>query len=189
MYNTICVYCASSNKVSDLYLKSAYDLGSRIALSGVEIIYGGGNVGLMGKLADGAVSQGGKVIGVIPEFLLELELGHSGISKLIKTVDLHSRQRIMMEKADMIMALPGGCGTFVELFEAITWKKLQRINCPILIININNYYDDLIKMLDKAIDEGFMREDQKTLWQVVNSIDEAIAYLNKEYDFFHYDIV
>jgi uncharacterized protein (TIGR00730 family) len=189
MINKITVYCASSSNVSTNYLNSAYELGAKIALTGHEIIYGGGNVGLMGKLAEGAIVNGGVVTGVIPKFLMKLELGHTNISKLIITSTLHERQKIMMDKADVIMALPGGCGTFVELFEAITWKKLNRINCPIVIINLNGYYDDLINMLNKAIVEGFMREDHFTIWTVVADIDEAVRFLNKSYDYVNYDIV
>ncbi len=189
MFNKITIYCASSSNVNDVYLDSAFELGSKLALAGQEIIYGGGNVGLMGRLADGALSQGGVVTGVIPTFLMELELGHTKINNLIITNTLHERQKIMMERADAIMALPGGCGTFVELFEAITWKKLNRINCPILIININGYYNDLIKMLDKAIDEGFMREDHFTIWTVVSDVNQAISFLNNRLDIVHYDIV
>lgn len=189
MLKKITVYCASSSNVDEGYLVKSFDLGTKLASNNFDIIYGGGNVGLMGRLADGALSKGGLVTGVIPDFLMELELGHTGIKKLITTKDLHERQRIMMNSADAIIALPGGCGTFVELFEAITWKKLGRITCPIVIININGYYDDLIKMLNKAIDEGFMRKEHYNLWNVVNDIDSAIIFLLKDYNFIHYDIV
>jgi uncharacterized protein (TIGR00730 family) len=189
MNKKITVYCASSSNVDRVYLDKTYDFGAGLALNNFEIIYGGGNVGLMGQLADGALSKGGIVTGVITDFLMELELGHLGIYKLIKTKDLHERQRIMMNSADVIVALPGGCGTFVELFEAITWKKLGRIICPILIVNINGYFDDLIKMLNKAIDEGFMRKEHYNLWNIVDDIDSAIIFLNKDYNFIHYDIV
>lgn len=106
MYRKITIYCASSTNVADLYLDSAFELGTKLALAGQEIIYGGGNVGLMGKLADGALSHGGVVTGIIPKFLMELELGHKQIKHLILTNNLHERQKIMMERADAIIALP-----------------------------------------------------------------------------------
>lgn len=189
MQKKITIYCASSKNVADIYLQSAFSLGEKIANSNCEIIYGGGNVGLMGCLADGALGSGGLITGIIPDFLKNLELGHTGITKLITVSGLHERQNIMMESADIIMALPGGCGTFLEIMEAITWKKLGRIDCPIIIINVNNYFDEFIKTLQKAIDEGFMRKDHIALWTVVDDVDTAVRFLHNNIEFVHYDIV
>ncbi|MBX3043005.1 MAG: TIGR00730 family Rossman fold protein [Candidatus Kapabacteria bacterium] len=188
MKKKITVYCASSSNINEIYLESASKLGEMIALSGHEVVYGGGKVGLMGKLADGALRKGGKVTGIIPDFLMDLELGHSGVSKLIITKDLHERQRKMMDLADSIFVLPGGSGTFVELFEAVTWKRLGRIIIPIIIININNYFDTLIFALNKAIDEGFMRKEHFELWTVVDDIDSAVRTLHEKNSFVPFDI-
>ncbi|MDX9791458.1 MAG: TIGR00730 family Rossman fold protein [Candidatus Kapaibacterium sp.] len=189
MKKKITIYCASSKNIEKKYLYEAYRLGRLAAENGFEIIYGGGNIGMMGELANGAIKHGGKVTGVIPEFLMDLELGHKGIDKLIVVKDLHARQRFMIENADCIIALPGACGTFTELLESITWKKLGRIICPIIIVNLNNYFDDLLNMLTKAIDEGFMREEHFKLWTVVDSIDDAVVKLYGNENFVHFDIV
>lgn len=174
----ITVYCASSENISDIYLENAFELGSKLAKSGCEIIYGGGKAGLMGRLADGALSSGGKVTGIIPEFMKEKELGHTGVSSLVWVLNFHQRQKLMMESADIIMALPGGCGTYAELFEAITWKKHGNINCPILIINLNKYFNELINILNKAIDEGFMRIDDMHIWSLAGSVSDAVRYVH-----------
>jgi uncharacterized protein (TIGR00730 family) len=188
MKKIITVYCASSSDVDKIYLDKAFELGMKISESNCEIVYGGGNVGLMGSLANGALSKSGYVTGIIPDFLMDLELGHKGIQKLISVKVVHQRQRKMMDSADIIMVLPGGCGTFLELFEAITWKKLNRISCPIIIINIENYFDNLLNMLKKAIDDGFMREDTISLWTVVDDVSDAVRFLHNNYEFVQFDV-
>jgi uncharacterized protein (TIGR00730 family) len=185
----ITVYCASSNNISESFLNSAFELGKNLALSGFDICYGGGKVGLMGQLADGAISCGGHVTGVIPEFMIELELEHTGVNKLLKVGTMHERQMLMLKDSDAIIALPGGSGTYAELFEAITWKRLGLINCPIIIVNLENYFDSLELLLQKAIDEGFMRKNDFELWNITSSIDETIRFLHKNINLFiHYDL-
>lgn len=174
----VTVYCAASIDVDEFYINEAYRLGRQIAESHREIIYGGGHIGLMGKVADGANSVGGKVIGVIPEFLENLELGHKSITELRKVKDMHERQAMMLKETDCVVALPGGCGTFLELLEAITWKRLGLITVPIIIVNLKGYFSPLVEMLNKAIDEGFMRNEYLALWKEAATVDEAMEMIN-----------
>ena len=124
MLKSVCVYCASSDKAPAIYQQAATDLGAALARAGLTVVYGGGGAGLMGRLASGALAEGGKVIGVIPQFMDELEWGHGGLSERHVVDDMHVRKRRMLELSDAVVALPGGCGTFEELFEALTWKRL-----------------------------------------------------------------
>jgi uncharacterized protein (TIGR00730 family) len=185
--NSVCVFCAASNNVDICYYEEAFRLGKLIAESGREIIYGGGSVGLMGRLADGAISKNGKVVGVIPEFLDNLELGHKRISKMHVVESMHSRKNKMLKESDCIIALPGGCGTFEELLEAITWKRLGLIISPVIIVNIKNYYDPLIEMLEKSIREKFMREEYHKTWVVVNNAQEAVDKINNDLEIHRFE--
>jgi uncharacterized protein (TIGR00730 family) len=173
----VCVFCASSSDVDPFYLDEAERLGKELAESGREIIYGGGNIGLMGRLADGSLSNGGFVIGVIPTFLDSLELGHTGCQQLIQVEDMHTREKRMITDSDCIVTLPGGCGTFEELLQAVTWKRLGLIISPIIIVNLKNYFDPLIEMLERAVEQGFMRNEYLDLWQVADSIDETMEII------------
>jgi hypothetical protein len=179
-YNNITVYCASSRDADEAYMREAFELGRLLGSRGRNIIYGGGNIGLMGRLADGAIEAGGHVIGVIPRFMMDLELGHPSISSLRVVEDMHQRQNLMIRNSNCVIALPGGCGTFMELMEAISWKKLGLILSPIIIVNINGYFDPLVEMLERAIEEKFMKEDLRHLWRVASSAIEA-ADLVEEY--------
>jgi len=172
--STICVYCASSDKCDPIHLLSAYDLGIVLAQNDIEIIYGGGSTGLMGKLADGALSAGGHVTGIIPTFMQNMEWGHQGITVLEEVRDMHTRKLQMLSRSDAIIALPGGCGTLEELLEAITWKRLGLAQQPIIIVNTNGYYDPLITMLERTVSEKFMREEHLTMWHTVPTIHDAL---------------
>jgi uncharacterized protein (TIGR00730 family) len=176
--NKVCVFCAASNNVDNIYYEEAFLLGQLLAKSGRDIMYGGGSVGLMGRLADGAISKNGKVTGVIPEFLDNLELGHKRIDKMHVVDSMHTRKNKLLKESDCIIALPGGCGTFEELLEAITWKRLGLIISPVIIVNIKNYYDPLIEMLERSIREKFMREEYHKTWVVVQNAREAIDIIN-----------
>lgn len=172
MIEYLTCFCASSGRVERYYLDSAYELGSILARNNKTVIYGGGKVGLMGRLAQGVLDNGGKIIGIIPKFMQAYELGHNGITKLIEVQTMHEREELMINKADCIIALPGGCGTIEELLQAITWKRLNLISSPIIIGNLNNYYLPLIQQLNKAVDENFMRKEHLQIWEVANSIPE-----------------
>jgi hypothetical protein len=154
-------------------------LGAILAKQGIDIVYGGGNTGLMGKLADGAIAFGGHVTGIIPVFMQNLEWGHKSISVLEEVKDIHTRKLQLIKRSDAIIALPGGCGTLEELLEAITWKRLGLTHQPIIIVNTNGFYDPLIAMLDKIVQEKFMREEHRLIWHTVPSIQDALpAILN-----------
>lgn len=174
----VTVYCASSRNIDKYYYDMAYLLGKKLAESNREIVYGGGNIGMMGHLADAAVDAKGKVIGVIPVFLKNLELGHNRINELREVESMHARQAEMMLDTDCIVALPGGCGTFLELLEAITWKRLGLITSPIIIVNLRNYFKPLIDMLNKAIEEGFMQNEHLALWKQADSIVETMKLID-----------
>jgi uncharacterized protein (TIGR00730 family) len=173
MIEYVTCFCASSNRVDKYYLNSAYELGEILARNHKTVIYGGGKVGLMGRLAQGVLDNKGQIIGVIPKFMQKYELGHNGITRLIEVDTMHQREEIMISRADCIVALPGGCGTFEELLQAITWKRLKIISAPIIIVNLKKYYNPLIQQLNKAVDENFMRTEHRQLWEVAESIPEV----------------
>jgi len=185
--NTVCVFCAASNNVDSVYYDEAFLLGKLLAESGRELLFGGGSVGLMGSVADGAISKNGKVTGVIPEFLDNLELGHKRIDKMHVVDSMHSRKNKLLKESDCIIALPGGCGTFEELLEAITWKRLGLIISPVIIVNIKNYYDPLIEMLERSIREKFMREEYHKTWVVVSNATEAIELINNDLEIHNFE--
>ncbi|MFW9597720.1 MAG: TIGR00730 family Rossman fold protein [Paludibacter sp.] len=174
----ICVYCASSTQVDKLYLESAAELGRVLVENGMNLVYGAGSVGLMGALADSVMLHGGKVTGVIPAFMCEQEWDHKGITELIITETMHERKEKMAFMSDAAIALPGGCGTLEELLEVITWKQLGLYLHPIIIVNINGYYNPLIEMLQKAIDQRFMREIHGAIWTVVDEVAGVIHAIN-----------
>ncbi len=177
-HKKITVFCAASSRVLPDYPKAAFELGRLLAASGREIIFGAGNIGSMNALADGALSVNGRVTGVIPEFMNILDLTHQGIGKPVIVRTMHEREHIMMKEADAIIALPGGSGTFSELLQAITWKQLGLIICPIIIVNTLNYFSPMIEMLNKAVEEDFMRAEYRRLWSVCSSPPEAVGLLN-----------
>lgn len=171
---SVCVYCASSSKVDECYFEAARQLGELLARNRIRCVYGAGNQGLMGTLADSVLGNGGEVLGIIPRFMMDEEWNHPNLSRTIVTADMHERKQRMAAEADAVIAMPGGCGTLEELLEIITWKQLGLFLNPIVILNINRYYDPLITMLQKAIDETFMRHEHAAMWQVVSSPEEAI---------------
>lgn len=172
----VCVFCASSTDCDVSYFNEAGKLGQSLAREGYEIIYGGGKVGLMGAVAQSALSEGGKIIGIVPSFLQNL--GNYGITQLRVVKTLSERKSIMLNESDCIVALPGGVGTLDEILEAITWKLLGIIDSPIYIINTNNFFNPLLEMLDRTIEEKFMNEKYRTLWKVVPSVEEFLHDIN-----------
>ncbi len=173
----ICVFCAASERCDKIYLEEAAKLGKALARGDRTIIYGGGSVGLMGALANAALDEGGKVIGVITEFLRHLELAHKDILEMKVVKGLHPREEIMLRESDCQIALPGGIGTFSELLQAITWKRLWQINSKIIIVNVNDYFNHLLDALNKSIEERFLKEEFANLWTVVSSAEEAVDLL------------
>ena len=170
----ICVYCGSSSQVSSAFFEQAREFGKILAENNIALIYGGGNMGMMGEIAKSTLKAGGKVIGVIPQFMYDENWYLAELTDLIITETMHERKQKMIEMADALVALPGGCGTFEELFEAITWKQLGLITQPIVIANFENYYQPIVSMFDRAVEEQFIREQHTQMWQVVNSADEIL---------------
>jgi len=170
----ICIFCASSRQVDKIYLEVAYRLGEILANESITIVYGGGAVGLMGALANGALAVGGEVIGVIPQFMYELEWGHEEITERKIVKDMHDRKKLVMENSDAIIALPGGCGTLEELFEALTLKRLGFYLNPIVLVSVNGFYDPLIRQLEHCINEKFMDARHREMWSVVSSPEEVL---------------
>ena len=160
---SICVYCGSNAGSKPAYTERAIALGDRIAKEGLQLVYGGGNVGLMGIVADAALAAGGRVVGVIPRALVELEHAHRGCTELIVVETMHERKRIMAERCDAFLALPGGIGTFEEFFETWTWRQLGYHDKPIGLINVANYYDALLKFLRSSVASGLMNQWQMGL--------------------------
>jgi uncharacterized protein (TIGR00730 family) len=173
----VTVYCASSNQVHPEFHAAARRLGELLAQAGVAIVYGGGRIGSMGQLADGALAHGGTVVGVIPGFMQEIEWGHPGLSELIIVDDLHGRKRRMLEQTDAVIALPGGCGTYEELFEALALKRLGLFDRPILMVDARDHFQPLRQLLEQFIAERFMSDRHRAMWQFVNSPDEVLPTL------------
>lgn len=180
MIKKVCVYCASSSKVNFQYVKTAEKLGEILAENNLELVYGAGSVGLMGVLADSALKKGGRVTGVIPRFMVEMEWQHDGLTELILTETMHERKLEMAKLADAVVALPGGFGTMEELLEIITWKQLGIHSLPIVIVNVNGYYNHLLAQFSQAADELFVRPKHLDMWRVVNDIDNVLEALNNE---------
>jgi uncharacterized protein (TIGR00730 family) len=173
----VCVFAASSNRIDEVYANAASELGKLLAEAGMNIIYGGGGIGLMGKLADAALKEGGHVTGVIPGFMKEEGWGHETVTEMIVTGDMGDRKKMMFSKADAVIALPGGIGTLEELTEAMTLKQLGIYKGPIIILNTSGFYNSFIDFLDQMISGNFLRLQHKDIWEVVNTPSEALIAL------------
>ena len=170
----VCVYSASSTKIAPVYFAMAEELGRLLAMHGINLINGAGSIGLMAATSNAALEAEGTVTGVIPRFMVEQGWHHNGLTQLIETETMHERKQLMADLSDGVIALPGGCGTMEELMEIITWKQLGLYLKPIVILNIDGFYDPLLEMLQRAIEKNFMREEHKNIWQVATSPQEAI---------------
>ena len=168
----ICVYCAASRQLHSDYFRAARSVGRILAENHMTIFYGGGAVGSMGHLADAALEAGGKVVGVIPRFMYELEWGHKRLTEMRIAKDLHERKRLMLEGADAVVALPGGCGTFDELFEAISWKRLGLFFNPILLVNTHGFFNDCVRLLERCVQEHFMDARHRSMWTLVDKPED-----------------
>ena len=173
----ICVYCASSSQVKEEYYTAAAQLGRLLVAEGHRLVYGGGHRGLMGKIADTVLESGGEVTGIMPRFMTEVEWNHTGVTEMILVDSMHERKEKMAAMADAVVALPGGCGTMEELLEVITWKRLGIFTKPIVICNTNGYFDPLIEMLNRSVDENFMREEHRLMWQVADTPEAVMQAL------------
>ncbi|MCB0486901.1 MAG: TIGR00730 family Rossman fold protein [Cyclobacteriaceae bacterium] len=155
----VCVFCGSSMGSNPIYKDTAKSFGQAMIQSGCSLVYGGGNIGLMGVIADEVMQSGGKVIGVIPDFLMKREVGHTGLSQLEIVSSMHERKKRMADLSDAFVALPGGWGTLDELAEILTWKQLGLINKPIGLLNVNSFFSPLYQQMEKMVEDGFLRQD------------------------------
>lgn len=174
-----CVYCASSPLVDQRYLSGSEDIAQILVEEGYKVMYGGGSQGLMGALADKVLALKGDIVGVIPGFMKEVEWDHPGVAEMIITEDMAERKKRFLVDTDVIITLPGGCGTLEELTEAISLKKLSQIKMPIIIFNQEGFYDDLISLFQHFIDQRFMGSNHTDLFTVINAPEELRAILRK----------
>ena len=174
---SVFVYCASSTKIDASYFDAARTLGRLLGERHIRVVNGAGCIGLMAAVSDTALASGGSVTGVIPHFMVENGWHHSGLTELIEVENMHERKQKMAELSDAVIALPGGCGTLEELLEIITWKQLGLYVNPVVILNVNHFFDPLISMLWRAVDEQFMRPLHAGLWQVASTPEEAIEMI------------
>jgi len=170
----ITVFCASSFGTEKIYEEQAILVGKTLAEQNIELVYGGANVGLMGAVADGALNVGGKVIGVLPNFLRSKEIAHLGLTELVLVESMHERKTKMNDLCDGVIALPGGFGTLEELFEMLTWAQLGLHKKPIAILNINGFYDSLIALLQTMTEKGLLKEVNQKMLLVSDSIDDLL---------------
>jgi uncharacterized protein (TIGR00730 family) len=175
----ICVYAASSSQCDRHYLDAARALGALLAREHCSIVYGGGAHGLMGALADGALDAGGEVIGVIPRFMIEVEWQHPGVANLEVVEDMRERKHRLLTGSDAVIALPGGCGTLEELFEAITLKRLGIYFNPIVLLNLRHFYAPLDAFMQQVIAEKFMNPEHAQMWSLVDSVAEVLPRIRQ----------
>lgn len=175
---SIAVFCGSAKGNNPLYAEKAYELGQFLAQQGLVVVYGAGNIGLMGEVADGALDAGGQVIGSIPTFLKEREVCHTSLTELFVTDSMHQRKQIMADRADAFLILPGGFGTLDEFFEILTWKQVHLHHCPIGLLNWNNYYQHLIAHLDFMVQEGFLKPSNRDLVVIDSEIAPLLERMN-----------
>ncbi|CAM2142989.1 Cytokinin riboside 5'-monophosphate phosphoribohydrolase [Pararobbsia alpina] len=179
MIRSVCVYCGSSSGAEPVYAEAAREFGRALAEAGITLVYGGGKVGLMGIVADEAMKHGGKAVGVIPELLFGKEVGHTGLTQLHVVKDMHERKKMMADLADAFVALPGGVGTYEELFEVYTWAQLGYHQKPVGVLNVAGYFDPLKAMLDHTVKAGFMRQAYLDLLQMADTTSALIDKLQR----------
>lgn len=177
MIKNVCVYSASSTQIAPAYFEAATQLGRLLAIKGINLINGAGSIGLMAATSNAALAAGGTVTGVIPRFMVEQGWHHTGLTRLVETENMHERKQLMARMADAVIALPGGCGTMEELLEIITWKQLGLYLNPIVILNVNGFYNPLLSMLQQAVDQHFMRPEHAGIWRVATTAEEAVEML------------
>lgn len=176
----ICVYCGSSSGKGDAYLAAADSLAQALVERDLGLVYGGASIGVMGALAQAVMKRGGEVVGIMPEALMRREIGSNHLSELQVVGSMHERKAAMAEQSDGFIALPGGMGTFEELFEILTWGQLGFHNKPIGLLNINGYYDHLIRFLEHSVSEGLLRQQHRDLLRVAQTAEDLLdSFLNE----------
>ena len=177
--NSICVFCGSSFGNDPAYREAASSLGATLAAKGISLVYGGGNVGLMGVVADAALGAGGEVIGVIPEALVEREIAHERLTKLHVVSSMHERKALMSDLSDGFIALPGGNGTLEEFFEVLTWAQLGEHRKPCGLLNVAGYYEPLLTVFGHMVEKGFLAEKHRSIVQVRQTPEDMLDALHQ----------
>ena len=177
---TICVFASSSSRIDNQYAAAAESLGKQLAQAKMDVVYGGGGIGLMGTLADAVLANGGRITGVIPSFMKDEGWDHSAVSEMIITSDMGERKKRMFTMADAIVALPGGVGTLEELTEAMTLKQLGLYKGPIIILNTLNFYKSFVDFLEQMVSGHFLRFEHKGMWEIADSVEEVMVLLGKK---------
>ena len=178
----LCVYCGSSDRVAAAYREAARRLGSILAAAGIELVYGGGRIGLMGRVANAALEAGGRVIGIIPAHLHDAEIGHHGVSELIVVGSMHERKQRMFEMSDAFAILPGGLGTLDEAFEMITWKQLRLHDKPIVVVDVDGYWEKLLSLVDHIVDSGFANAAILDHFRTVGRVEDLLPVLAQSHE-------
>ena len=177
----IAVFCASMDGARSEYLETARAMGRAIAERGYGVVYGGGNIGAMGAVAEGTLGADGSIVGVIPDVIMDLEVGHTGLTELHVVRSMHERKALMAERADAFVALAGGYGTLDEFIEIVTWAKLRIHGKPCVLVNTCGFYDPLLEFLDRCTSEGFLKQKDRNLVLVARDADEALAIVEREW--------
>ena len=179
MISKVSVFCASSHKVDQKYFDVTERLAKVLVENNITTVYGGGAVGLMGRLADTIMVNKGRAIGIIPRFMMDVEWGHKNITELIEVKDMHERKKKLVEDIDAIIVLPGGSGTLEETKEVITLKRLGKFTKPIIFINTDGFYDSLFQLFNKMIEEQFMRKEHRNMWTSISRPEEIITAIKE----------
>lgn len=179
---SVCVYCGASTRVNAIHKEAARRLGAILASHGLELVYGGGRVGLMGILADAALAAGGKVTGIIPEHIQALEVGHTGLSNLVVVETMHERKRAMIDRSSAFVVLPGGFGTLDETFEILSWKQLRLHDKPVVLVDIDGYWGPLVALIDHVVDQGFAQSGHRRMFTIVSQVEDVLDALNRQPD-------
>ena len=175
----VAIYCGSQMGKNEAYKEAAKEIGHTLATAGYGIVYGGSKIGLMGVMANAALAAGGHIIGVMPEHLQKRELAHEQLTELHVVDSMHTRKAKLIDMSQALVALPGGCGTMDEYFEAFTWAQIGLHDKPVILYNVDGFYDALLLHFKRMMDEGFVKEEQQSLLHVVTTVDELIALLQK----------
>jgi uncharacterized protein (TIGR00730 family) len=173
----VAVFCASADGADAAYRAAAVELGRKLAERKIGVVFGGSKVGLMQALAQGALAAGGRVVGVIPTVLVEQEVAHEELTELHVTDTMHTRKAMIGARSDAFIALPGGYGTFEELFEVLAWQTLKLHSKPVLVLNTNGFYDTLLKFLDECVEQGMLTREKREIVLVARTVDEALGML------------
>lgn len=179
MRKKVAIFCGANPGYNQAILEEAQRLSTKLANKGWDLVYGGGKVGLMGVIADAFLKAGAEVYGVIPDFLMNKELAHTGATEMIVVPSMHDRKKVLIDMADAVLTLPGGFGTMDELFEALTWSQLNLVQKPILLYNIDGYYSPLIQMIDDMVSKGFLKPNNRNIFRVVSDLPHLFLEMDR----------